>query len=402
MQKTSKLNVVVIIPTYNEQENIKKMIPALREEFAHSCSDYNMSVLVVDDSSPDGTGETVRAFASRYENVHLLSKATKEGLGSAYLAGMEFAFRTLKADVVFEFDADFSHDMRKIPEFLKKIDQGFDMVLGSRYVKGGSIPSNWGVHRKLLSGVGNLFINIVMFSFAIRDWTTGFRAITKRVYDSVHLAMSSSRFTGYTFQIGFLHKAIRAGFTISEVPIHFIDRTYGKSKLGAEYVKNTLIYVLQARFQEIIHLRVFKFGVVGLIGFSVNTLGLFIFSRIDAIRGFASTLATFTGWSFVNVSGLSSALGAECAIVSNFILNNAWTFKDRKETNPLRLIPKFLQFNLSSFGAVAIQFVIVGFGTSLTGQETLSRMFWLVVATAVGMVVNYFVYSRIIWREKKT
>jgi dolichol-phosphate mannosyltransferase len=314
---------------------------------------------------------------------------------------MKVAFGTMKADLVFEFDADFSHDPNRIPDFLKKIDEGYDFVLGSRYIPGGSIPSNWGLHRKFLSIVGNLFINAVWTTFVIRDWTTGYRAITKRVYDAVQSEMYSERFSGYTFQIGFLHKALRKGFKIAEVPFQFVDRTEGHSKLGAEYLKNTLIYVLKVRFQEIIAMRVFKFGVTGGIGFVVNTLGLFLFSRLPVIQGLAASLAVATNASFINVSGLSSALGAECAIVSNFTLNNLWTFRDRTFKSPWEIVPKFIQFNLSSFGAVLIQFVVVGAGTMLTGQSSLSRFIWLVVATAIGMVLNYIIYSKFIWKEKK-
>jgi dolichol-phosphate mannosyltransferase len=397
----AKKRAVIIIPTYNERENISRLIPTLLELFKKVPEHYDMNILVVDDNSPDGTGVAVKKLSERHKNVHLHTNPTKGGLGAAYLSGMKIAFGSMKADLVFEFDADFSHDPSRIPDFLTKIDEGYDFVLGSRYIPGGSIPSNWGVHRKFLSVVGNLFINAVWTTFVIRDWTTGYRAITKRVYDAVQSEMYSERFSGYTFQIGFLHKALRKGFKIAEVPFQFVDRTEGHSKLGAEYLKNTLIYVLKVRFQEIIAMRVFKFGVTGGIGFVVNTLGLFLFSRLPVIQGLAASLAVATNASFINVSGLSSALGAECAIVSNFTLNNLWTFRDRTFKSPWEIVPKFIQFNLSSFGAVLIQFVVVGAGTMLTGQSSLSRFIWLVVATAIGMVLNYIIYSKFIWKEKK-
>ncbi len=396
-QKTA----VIIIPTYNEKENVTKLIPVLLDVFEKVPKHFSMHILVVDDTSPDGTADAVLALAKKHKNVHLLVNPVKKGLGAAYLKGMEMAFSSLKADVIFEFDADFSHDPTRIPEFLKKIDEGYDFVLGSRYVKGGSIPENWGMHRKFLSVFGNLFINIVLTTFKIRDWTTGYRAITKPVYDAVKKEMNSERFSGYTFQIGFLHKAVRKGFKVAEVPFHFVDRTIGKSKLGAEYIKNTLLYILKVRFQEIIELRVFKFAVVGGIGFSINTIGLFLFSRLPLVASFSLALHKLLPYGFVNVSGVSSSMGAECAIVSNFILNNVWTFKDKKLTSPLQIVPKFLQFNLASFGAVFIQFVVVGIGTSLTGQNSISKLMWLVIATGIGMVVNYTVYNKIIWKSKK-
>jgi dolichol-phosphate mannosyltransferase len=161
------------------------------------------------------------------------------------------------------------------------------------------------------------------------------------VYDAVHGEMLDERFSGYTFQIGFLHKAVRKGFKVAEVPFHFVDRTMGKSKLGAEYVKNTLMYIVKVRVQEILAMRVFKFGVVGGIGFLINTIGLFVFSRLSVLQVFAQFLQQSTGASFINISGLASALGAECAIVSNFTLNNLWTFKDRKMTSALQIIQVF-------------------------------------------------------------
>lgn len=392
---------VVIIPTYIERENIQRLLPVLMDVFQRVPKHWEMHILVVDDSSPDKTGEAVKEFARTHKNVHLLTNEVKNGLGAAYLSGMKEAFGPLKADVVFQFDADFSHDPQKIPEFLEKIDAGYDFVLGSRYIKGGSIPSNWGISRKFLSVFGNLFINLVMTTFVIRDWTAGFRAITKKVYDAVVGEMVGDRFSGYTFQVGFVHKALMKGFKITEIPIHFVDRIMGRSKLGAEYMKNTLMYILKVRAQEILAMRIFKFAVVGVVGFTINTIGLFLFSRLALIATLAQVMQKATGFTFINESALAAALGAECAIVSNFILNNIWTFKDRKLQSPLQIVSKFLQFNLASFGAVVIQFVVVGIGTSITGQGLVSRLGWLVFATAFGMVLNYFIYSKVIWKSKK-
>ena len=391
---------VLIIPTYNEAQNISRLVPVLLNVF-EKCSGFEMHILVVDDTSPDGTADVVRTFSKKYSNVHLLVNAKKNGLGAAYLVGMTEAFSSLKADIVFQFDADLSHDPQKIPDFLKKINEGYDLVLGSRYIAGGSIPSNWGFHRKFLSVVGNLFIQFVLTNFSVRDWTTGYRALTREVFDRVGPEMKHDRFSGYTFQIGFLHKTVRKGFKIAEVPFQFIDREIGHSKLGAEYIKNTLLYILKVRLQEILAWRFFKFAVVGFIGFFINTLGLFLFARLPVVANIAEQLHKVFNQDFINTSGMASALGAECAIVSNFILNNVWTFKDRKITSKWLLVPKFLQFNISSVGAVLIQFFVVGLGTSITGQTAVSRFFWLVVATALGMILNFTIYNKFIWKVKR-
>lgn len=395
------IRAVVIIPTYNEKDNIGRLIPRLFEVFQKVPVRVEMHILVVDDSSPDGTGDVVREIAKKNTHVHLLTNAKKGGLGAAYLSGMKEAFGDLKADIIFEFDADFSHDPEKIPQFLQKIEEGYDFVLGSRYISGGSIPKNWGLHRKFLSIFGNLFINLVLTTFVIRDWTTGYRAITRKVYEAVYPEMTGERFSGYTWQIGFLHKAVRKGFSIAEVPFHFVDRTMGHSKLGAEYIKNTLFYIIKVRIQELLAMRIIRFGFVGLLGFVINTIGLFVFSRLSVVQNASLWMQSIAYLKFVNVSGLASALGAECAIVSNFTWNNLWTFSDRKMTSVGQIIPKFIQFNLSSFGAVFIQLFVVSLGTGFTGQATISRMFWLVFATGLGMVVNYLIYSTFIWKTKK-
>src|SRR3990167_3254001 len=145
------LKTVIIIPTYNEKGNIGRLIEVLEKVIKGLPEKFVTHILVVDDSSPDGTGEEVRIAKKRYSNVHLLTNPRKIGLGSAYLKGMDHAVDVMKADILMEFDADFSHDPLKIPQFLDAIDQGSDLVLGSRYIKGGTIPANWGWHRKFFS-----------------------------------------------------------------------------------------------------------------------------------------------------------------------------------------------------------------------------------------------------------
>lgn len=380
---------VVIIPTYNEKENIEKLIPVLLDVF-EKIKTWDMHVLVVDDTSPDHTADVVRAFERQHKNVHLLINKKKGGLGAAYLVGMREAFDQLGADVVFEFDADFSHDPHKISDFLSKIEEGADMVLGSRYIAGGSIPQDWGLYRKFLSTVGNMVNMIVFGNFRIRDWTTGYRAITRRVYEAVHPEMFGERFSGYTFQIGFLHKTLRKGFRIVETPIQFVDRKVGKSKLGPEYIKNTLQYILMARFKEIYAHRIFRFVVVGGTGALVQLTFLQIFRQFLAYQ-----FAFF--------------FSIEVAIVSNFILSNLWTFSDRKLA--LSQIPlKFIQFNFASAGSIIIQQIVAFIGENFIGLIPLFRvpiiglvvdtgLVYAVVGILIGMFWNFFAYSRIIWRK---
>lgn len=381
---------IVIIPTYNERENIPQVIPLLLSVFKQ-VKGWEMGILVVDDTSPDKTYEVVEELTKKHKQVYLLINKKKSGLGGAYLKGMEYAFDKLKADVVFEFDADLSHDATKIPLMLDKIDQGYDMVLGSRYIKGGGIPPEWGLHRKFLSVVGNIVIMLVLTDFRVHDWTAGFRALTKKVFAAVAPELTSNRFSGYTFQVGFLHKTVRKGFKVAEVPYKFVDRTYGQSKIGPEYLVNTLMYILKARIVEILHNRIFKFAMVGGIGALVQLITLQLWRQILPFQ-FAFFMAI------------------ESAIVSNFILNNLWTFSDRKLALP-QVPVKFAQFNLASGGSILIQqaVALVGeFGIGLFNLFTLpiimltidTGQIYAVVGILIGMFWNFFAYNRFIWRAK--
>ncbi|MBW7955714.1 glycosyltransferase family 2 protein [Patescibacteria group bacterium] len=381
----------VIIPTYNERENILKVVPILLDVFKQ-VKNWEMNILVVDDSSPDKTAEVVEDFAKKHKQVHLLLNKRKQGLGGAYLKGMAKAFEDKDTEVVFEFDADLSHDPTKIPIFLKKIDEGYDMVLGSRYIPGGGIPDNWGLHRKFLSVVGNIVIMSVLTNFTIRDWTGGYRAITRKVYEAVEPEMHDEKFTGYTFQIGFLHKSVKKGFKIVEVPFKFVDRTIGVSKLGNEYIKNNLIYLFKVRGKEVADNRIFKFVVTGGIGALVQLLSLILWRQILPYE--AAIFASI-----------------ETAIVSNFLFSNFWTFADRK-VGFSQYPSKFIQFNLASAGSIVIQLVIATLGKNLIGLFELFRlplvhisidtgMIYAVVGILVGMFWNFFAYSKIIWKKSK-
>ena len=384
--------VTIIIPTYNERDNITKLLPVLVNDIFPQLDKkkYKIHVLVVDDNSPDGTGKIVTKLAAKHPNIHLLSNPIKSGLGGAYTKGMKYALDKLKTDIVFEFDADFSHDPTRIIPMLKKLDQGYDMVLGSRYIKGGSIPSDWALHRKFLSVMGNLIIRLIITHLSIKDWTTGYRAIRKQAINKVLPKLSDERFTGYTFQIGFLHQTVRQGFKVAEVPIDFIDRTQGHSKLGTEYITNTLKYILKVRLSEIPKERLIKFALVGIIGATLQLSSLQLFRRF-----FPFQLAYF--------------FSVEIAVTSNFIFSNLWTFADRSLS--ITKIPiKFFQFNLTSGGSILIQQTLAFFGERYIGLYDLFSIPFIgisvdtgiiiaVVGIGIGMIWNFIAYSTIIWKR---
>jgi dolichol-phosphate mannosyltransferase len=404
---------VIISPTYNERPNVKKLVPIVAKVIKN-ISDWDIKLLFVDDSSPDGTAEEIKQLQKKYSFVELLVNKKKMGLGGAYLAGMNKAFNQMGAQVVFEMDADLSHDPKILASFLRAIDAGADLVLGSRYIKGGSIPANWGFYRKFLSVVGNLTASVILGSTAVRDWTTGYRAIRKEVYDKIHPELLSERFSGYTFQIGFLHKSLRAGYKVVEVPFHFVDRTVGVSKLGPEYIINTLLYIVGVRLKELFNHRITKFAIVGGIGFVVNLTFYHLFRWLSLWTSLSSwlKLAGQNGWlsNLLSDEGLAVALSAEVAILSNYLWNNIWTFKDRQIFGFINHAKKFLQFNFGSLGSVVIQYLTMQISVLTFGVFTLLKVWsiditsdnlYLIIGVLLGMVWNFTIYSRLIWRKNK-
>lgn len=394
MKKTT-----VIIPTYNERGNIQKTVEALQTVFAN-INNWEMHILVVDDSSPDKTYELVKQLQANHPNLHLVLNPAKAGLGAAYLKGMDHAFDNMNSDVVFEFDADLSHDPSKIPLMLDKIGQGYGLVVGSRYIPGGSIPDDWGWHRKFLSVVGNITIKTILTNFSISDWTTGFRAITKQTYDLISPEMRDQRFSGYTFQVGFLHKAVKKKIKIAEVPFNFKDRTIGKSKIGPEFIVNNLAYLLKVRLQELLAARFFKFALVGVIG-AVVQLG-----SLQLIRFLLPEFKLLFLTDFLTATLIS----IELAIISNFILNNFWTFEDRRLAKN-EIPKKFIEFNLASGGSLLIQFLIAIIGENTLGLFVLftlpvlgigidTGLIYAVSGILIGMFWNFFAYSFFIWKKK--
>ena len=214
------MNVVVIVPTYNEKDNIGLLIEEMEKNI--DAMPHQLNILVVDDSSPDGTAEVVRAQMKKHKNVYLIS-GKKEGLGAAYLRGMKYAINVLKAEAVMEMDADFSHKPEDVPRLMKALDEGADLVIGSRYIPGGKIPENWGLKRRMNSRWGNIFARYVAGLSRVRDCTAGYRAIRTSLLKRIDLDTLGVQ--GYAFQIALLNKALRNRAVVKEVPVEFVDRT---------------------------------------------------------------------------------------------------------------------------------------------------------------------------------
>ncbi len=229
-------DAVVIIPTYNEAENVEAITRAVL------AADPRLDVLVVDDNSPDGTGVKADALARAEPRIHVLHRAAKEGLGKAYLAGFEWALAR-PYRYVFEMDADFSHDPRYLPRFLAEMDAGADLVLGSRYVEGGGTV-NWGISRQIISRGGSLYARSVL-GIGVRDLTGGFKCFRREVLEGLDLA--TVRSAGYAFQIELTFRALKRGFRVKEIPIVFEDRRVGKSKMSRRIFLEAVTMVWRLR-----------------------------------------------------------------------------------------------------------------------------------------------------------
>lgn len=365
------MKIVIILPTYNEKDNIRLLIPALAGQFTGIR--HEMHVLVVDDNSPDGTADAVREMMATYPDLHLIT-GEKEGLGAAYIRGMTYALKELRAEAVMEIDADFSHKPEDVPRLLAALDQGADFVIGSRYVPGGSIPENWGRLRQAISRWGNIFARYLAGLYRVKDCTAGFRAIRSSLLKRIDF--SSLNVQGYAFQIALLNQAMLNKAVIREIPVDFIDRERGATKLGLADVIEFVINVWWIRFQAS---RTFlKFAAVGIFGIVIN-------------------LATFMILVHLGVNKfLASPLAIELAIVNNFLLNNYWTFRARNSSDPLLL--KGLKFKGVSLLALCLSYSTF-LGLNVLYPHT-APYIHQAVAILPATFVNYFLNGYWTFRDK--
>ena len=231
---------LVIVPTYNEAKNIQQLSPLILEQ------DPRIEILVVDDNSPDGTGAVVDQIVANNSRVHVLHREGKLGLGTAYIAGFRWALER-DYEFIFEMDADFSHDPKHLPEFLEAIKDA-DLVLGARYLNRRVTVVNWPVTRLLLSYFANIYARVIT-GMKLWDATGGFKCFRRRVLSAIDLDSVASN--GYAFQIEMSFRAMRQGFKIAEIPIVFVDRTEGTSKMSGAIVREAVWVVWRLRLQAL-------------------------------------------------------------------------------------------------------------------------------------------------------
>ena len=376
---------VVVIPTYNEADGIGKMIDHLFKKTFPTVDNWVCKLLIVDDTSPDGTYKIVQKYQKKYDNLHLYLNKEKAGIGGAYVKGFKYAMKELKADAIIEFDADFQHPPKNIPIMLKKIDEGYDYIIGSRKVKGGSNPKGWGFKRVFFSEVGGLVARFVLFFpfknfFKITDPTTGLKASrVKGFVDKMDMDNLYSKQFGYKLE--FLYQMVGLGAKVTEIPLQFGLRTVGESKISGNTAKDVFRSVFLLRWNDPFTQKFLKFGTVGFIGYLVNATLLQVVSNLSPFEWLAWLLST------------------EAAIISNFTLNNIWTFKSDKIHGLVNVAKKFLQFNFTSAGALLIQTVAGTVGVYFLGEQYRQLLLPVIIVFLV-LPYNWIMYNKIIWKKK--
>lgn len=366
-------NILIILPTYNESENIGPILNAILEVDTVS-PDRSFEVLVVDDNSPDGTQDIVRRVIQNDARVHLL-QGQKEGLGRAYIRGFQWGLKQKRYDVFVMMDADFSHNPGDVPALIDTLDSGNDYVIGSRYTKGGFIPGSWPIKRILNSRVANFLAHkLIGIDENLADITGGFKAIRASALKNIQLDNIGAK--GYFFQVNLLYEFVRAGCKIAEHPISFADREQGQSKLRSrdvmEFVYRAYMLNPDSSAQKIV-----RFGVVGLSGTVVNLAAL----TLSIQKGHLSALT-------------ADIIALEISIVSNFLLNHWYTFRQKGQGTVASTIKKLGRFNASAATGATIQFMIF---SSLLKWLGASYILSALTAIAISLFWNYWMSTYLVW-----
>lgn len=366
--------VVVVIPTYNEKENISELIKRVLAQ-EKKVKGFEIYVLVSDSHSPDKTGEVVEKISKKNKKVRLLD-VKKRGIGVGLKKGYEFAFSKMGADIVLQMDGDFSHNPNDIKKLLQPFKEGFNFSQGSRFIKGGRNELEW--HRRFFSYMANMITRFLVDG-KIHEFTTSFRAFNRKIYEEIDFKKVPWKGKSFIFQPAFLYAGIKAGAKIKEVPIVFVDRRKGYSKMATlSYIKDLLMFGLNIKVKK--SKRFLKFCCVGFTAFFVQTLFFEIFRRRMVPEN-------------------ANVVAAEISIVVNFLLSNFWTFNDYKIK--LKKLPfKFIQFNVTVFGSIVIQWLTIRTGRMLFGEGVFVIYFFYIIGVGIGLVWNYFFYNKLIWKTK--
>jgi dolichol-phosphate mannosyltransferase len=354
------LKVSIVIPTYNERENISKLISVLD----NILKDLNHEIIIVDDNSPDKTYEIVEELAKKYSNIKLIRRINKKGLASAVVDG----FKEAKGNVFIVMDADFQHPPKLILKMVKEIENGNDIVVGSRYVKGGKIE-DWGLLRRIIS-LGAIFIAKVLFPKVknVKDCVSGFFALKRDVIENKEL-------NPLGFKI-LLEILIKGNYkTVKEIPFTFKGRIKGNSNLSKKVIIEYIYHVFNLMNESKEFLRILKFGFVGFLGILVNMGILYILTEIFGI--------------YYLISGI---FAVELSILHNFLWHNFWTFKDRENN----FINSLIKYNLSCLISLVINVLVLYVLTQYFGIYYLISNF---IGIVCGFLTNFLLSNHWAWGE---
>lgn len=369
----TKEKAIIIIPTYNEGDVICDTLQALLTE-TKSIHDYEVDILVFDSASTDDGIAQVNTLMKQHPRIHFAQEDEKTGLGSAYHQAMRYAMDTLQADIVIEFDADGSHQPQYIRPMLSAMHD-HDVVIGSRYVKGGSIPRDWGWHRKLLSRLGNQVARMIL-TRRYKDFTSGFRAtrttLLRRILPQQFISSQ------YAYKLELFWLLHQAGAAITEIPIDFIDRQKGYSKLPTNTIIDSLYVTFMLRMQDI--KRYIKMCTVGASGAIVH------FTIYNLIRNYYSPL-------------FSVQCATTFAMLSNYYLNNHFTFKERDPGVGSVRLKRFSYYTLYSIVMVFVQTGWMHFALTHIARGRIAENIFLLVGMFFASLVSFQFYSRMIWPE---
>lgn len=368
------MKIVAIVPTYNEQGSIRFLSEQILAQDKHLHKD-KLILLIADSHSNDGTLEIVSNLSKKNPLVKLLD-VHKRGIGVGLYKGYQYAFDNLKADAVVQLDADLQHDPAVIPRFIKEIKKGADLVQGSRFIKGGKNNLEW--HRRFFSWTANLLARLLFGLMPIREFTTSYRAFTRKVYQTIDWSQVPWRGRSFIFQPAMLYAVADKGFKIVEIPIVFTDRKKDYSKMDTlRYGFDLLSYGIRVRLKKSITFS--RFCVVGFTGTALD------FSLL--IVGVEHLKLTPT---------MAKAISVAAAIINNFLMNNFWTFKDR--LNQKHFLRKFADYFLVSAVGFSLAVVLMALATGLFGPKY--YLIYNIFIIPIVMFWNFFANSKYTFKQK--
>lgn len=371
------MKITVIIPTYNEEENIKILIPLLLEKFK-IFKEYSFFLLIVDGNSKDKTVKVVKEYMQNHKNIYLIEEESKSGLGGAYIKGFNYAISKLHSDYVVEMDADLQHDPEDFPKLISKIKDGYDLIIGSRYVRGGSVPQEWAIYRKAISYFGSLFTRVVLRILKVKDFSSGFKVTKiKGVLDQIDFSLIKSK--GFAYKFDMLIRIYDMKAKIVEVPIHFGLRDRGTSKMEKTNFRDSLRVVIE--FAKERNKNFIKFLIVGF-------GGLFVDATI------------FTTLSFYIQPYYSAIFAGFVAMLFTFLLNNYFSFNDRRKEDFVSLLKFFFVYSVSSSVPILTRGYIIYFFVYELGDTLVIRYLGYFIGILIGLIWNFTIYSKVIWRKK--